>query len=129
MNYSNARIEATIEDWPMGRNGRSTAVFTIEPCRGGERCSRVTQKRDGSWSKPKKTTSGSRCRVVDGDDGRTYVATDHGWSFGIMRGDMKYHHESVRRDSEGAELEAYNLLREEFAKPVVEVPTATLKLL
>lgn len=88
--YSNPRMKAVIENWPSGSK-RVTAVFTIEadPKRG-ERAVRVT---DG---KPKKLTYARKVRIVDGDDGRTYIAelTDFGF-VSIMRGDMKIQEESI----------------------------------
>jgi hypothetical protein len=86
--YSNARSIAVINDWPSGGR-RVTAQFTIEsdPKRG-QRAVRVTT---GS---PVKLTFARRMRIVDGDDGRTYIARDHGAGMvSIFRGDMKYQHE------------------------------------
>ena len=85
--YSNPRTEAVIPDWPSGRN-RVTARFFIESTPKGERAVRVTT------GKPVKLTFSRRMRIVDGDDGRTYIARDHGAGMvSIMRGDMRYQHE------------------------------------
>jgi hypothetical protein len=67
--YSNPRIAATIENWPHGGK-RVTAQFYIEehPTRG-QRAVRVTT------GAPKKLTFAKQMRIVDGDDGRTYIAT------------------------------------------------------
>ena len=88
--YTNPRTEATIENWPGGSNKRVTAVFTIESDRRGERAVRVTT------GAPKKLTYARKMRIVDGDDGRTYIAalTAYG-HVSIMRGDMKYSEEAV----------------------------------
>ena len=89
-NYSNPRTEAVIPDWPSGRH-RVTARFHIEsdPKRG-ERAVRVTT------GAPVKITFARRMRIVDGDDGRTYIARDHGHGMvSIFRGDMKYEHETA----------------------------------
>lgn len=89
-NYSNPRIEAVITDWPSGRN-RVTARFHIEsdPKRG-ERAVRTTT------GAPVKLTFARRMRIVDGDDGCTYIARDHGHGMvSIFRGDMKYEHEAA----------------------------------
>jgi hypothetical protein len=88
--YSNPRMSATIEGWPSGGK-RVTAVFEIEthPTRG-QRCIRTTT------GARKLLTFAVKARVVDGDDGRTYIATLT--SFGhitIHKGDMKFYHESV----------------------------------
>ena len=91
MNYANPRMRAEIPDWPSGKQ-RVTAIFEIEqhPKRG-ERAVRTT------WGKPKLRTYAYKARIVDGDDGRTYIAE---WSqqFGhvsIMKGDMKFQHEVI----------------------------------
>jgi hypothetical protein len=69
-----------------------TAVFTVErhPKRG-ERAVRTTT------GKPKALTYASRVRIVDGDDGRIYIAEQsiHYRMISIMRGTMDYQHESV----------------------------------
>lgn len=89
MTYSNPRMEATIENWPSGHK-RVTARFVIEQATKGERAVRTT---DGA---PKKLTYAKMVRIVDGSDGRTYIAefTIYG-HISIMRGDMKFQHESV----------------------------------
>lgn len=88
--YSNPRMSATIEGWPSGSK-RVTATFTIEthPKRG-QRAVRVTT------GKPVCGTYSPQVRIVDGDDGRTYIAnlTIYG-HISIMRGDMKFSHEAV----------------------------------
>lgn len=88
--YSNPRTYALIPDWPSGGH-RVTATFTIEvdPKRG-ERAVRVTT------GAPKKLTFARKMRIVDGDDGRTYIVALSGYGHvTIFKGDMKYHHESV----------------------------------
>ena len=89
--YSNPRTEATIKDWPHGRN-RVTARFWIEshPKRGERVCRQTT-------GKPKKLTYSKRFAIVDGDDGRTYLIYDTSpYSFlGVMQGNMKYQEETV----------------------------------
>ena len=102
MTYSNPRMSATIENWPSGQH-RVTATFTIEcdPKRG-ERAVRVTT------GAPKKLTFARQMRIVDGDDGRTYIAALTGFGhITIKRGDMKYDHETVfERDPIYPELRA-----------------------
>jgi hypothetical protein len=91
--YSNPRMRATIDGWPSGRH-RVTACFLIEQSPRGERAVRIT---DGA---PKKLTYAKVARIVDGDDGRTYIAqyTVYG-HITIMRGDMKFGQESFFPDS------------------------------
>jgi hypothetical protein len=95
-------MSATIENWPNGSK-RVTAQFSIEsdPKRG-ERAVRVTT------GAPKKLTFARKMRIVDGDDGRTYIATLTGYGhITIFKGDMKFHHESVfEREPRYAELRA-----------------------
>lgn len=103
-NYSNPRKKAIIEDWPIGGNNRGTAIFKIEshPTRG-ERAIRTTEKKNGTWGKPKKATFASFAWIVDGDDGRTYIITksEHWENLTVHKGDMKYHHESINQDDNG----------------------------
>lgn len=95
MTYSNPRMSATIENWPHGAK-RVTARFHIEtdPKRG-QRAVRVTT------GAPKKLTFARQMRIVDGDDGRTYIAelTMYG-HITIMRGDMKYNEEVIHERDE-----------------------------
>jgi hypothetical protein len=91
LTYSNPRMAATIPDWPGGRNKRVTAQFTIEQdAKRGERAVRVT---DGA---PKKLTFAKMARIVDGSDGRTYIAEFTIYRhISIMKGDMKFQHETI----------------------------------
>ena len=96
--YSNPRMTAVIEDWPSGSK-RVTARFQIEQTSRGERAVRIT---DGA---PKKLTFAKLARIVDGDDGRTYIAEYTAYGFiNIMKGDMKFQHEAIfERDPRFAE--------------------------
>ena len=88
--YSNPRMSATIENWPSGSK-RVTANFEIErhPKRG-ERAVRITT------GAPKVLTYTRKARIVDGDDGRTYIAELSSYGFvNIMRGDMRYSEETI----------------------------------
>jgi hypothetical protein len=90
LKYSNPRMIATIENWPSGRTKRVTARFQIEQTSRGERAVRIT---DGA---PKKLTFAKLARIVDGDDGKTYIAEFTIYGFvSIMRGDMKFQQETV----------------------------------
>lgn len=90
LTYSNPRMDAAIPDWPSGSK-RVTAMFHIEqdPKRG-ERAVRITS------GAAKKLTYAKLARIVDGSDGRTYIAefTMYG-HITILRGDMKFSHESI----------------------------------
>lgn len=90
MKYSNPRMTAAIENWPSGSK-RVTAMFQIEQdAKRGERAVRWTS------GAAKKLTYAKLVRIVDGDDGRTYIAeyTMYG-HISIMRGDMKFSHETI----------------------------------
>ena len=101
LTYSNPRMSATIEDWPSGSR-RVTATFKIEQSKRGERATRTTT---GST---KNLTYAVKARIVDGSDGRTYIAelSMYG-NISIMRGDMKYQHESIHMgDARFGEIKA-----------------------
>lgn len=89
MKYSNPRMEATIENWPSGSR-RVTAKFFIEQTPKGERGVRITT------GKAKMLTYARKSRIVDGEDGRIYIArlTEYG-HISIFRGDMHYQQEPV----------------------------------
>lgn len=93
--YSNPRTHAVIENWPLSARHRGTATFTIEqhPKGNAERAVRTT------IGAPKKLTYAVKQRIVDGDDGRTYIVclSIYG-SIGVMKGDMKFQHEWISQD-------------------------------
>lgn len=107
MNYTNPRLRAVVEDWPSGSH-RVMAIFQIEWSRRGERATRQTQdpRTIGKsfavvFSKPKKLTYAVKARIVDGDDGRIYIAElGHYGTITIMRGTMDYQHEVLYSDIE-----------------------------
>jgi hypothetical protein len=87
--YSNPRMHATVENWPSGSR-RVTARFEIEQSPRGERAVRWTT------GNPKKLTYAALARIVDGSDGRTYIAEFTIYKHvTIMRGDMKIAEETV----------------------------------
>ena len=102
--YSNPRMNAVIQNWPSGAK-RVTATFSIEthPTRG----QRVMRTTNGA---PKKLTYAKLMRIVDGDDGKIYIAVLSYWGhITIHRGDMKYSQETVfERDPR------YQVVRELF---------------
>lgn len=88
--YSNPRMQAVIENWPSGSK-RVTATFSIEQhSKRGERGVRTTT------GKPKTLTYAKQARIIDGDDGKTYIAelTMYG-HISIMRGDFKFNEETI----------------------------------
>lgn len=93
LRYSNPRMSATIHNWPSGSK-RVTARFEIEQTNRGERAVRTTT------GEPKKLTFAKLARIVDGSDGKTYIAefTAYG-HISIMRGDMKYQQETIHQES------------------------------
>jgi len=103
--YSNPRTYARFDDWPFGRL-HTTCVFKIDgdnPSKG-ERVKRITQNpKTGRWCKPKLSTYSTRCRIVDGDDGQTYILHYSG-NYGmitVQQSNLKYHEETIHsRDRE-----------------------------
>lgn len=98
--YFNPRMEAIIPNWPSGGK-RVTAIFFIETKGNKQRAARQTGETDATGnptrlSKPKKLTYAAKARIVDGSDGRTYIAelTEYGF-ISIMRGNMKLQEETV----------------------------------
>ena len=102
MVYSNPRMRAEVGNWPHGSR-RVTALFEIEthPQRGQRACRTTT-------GAARKLTFARQMRIVDGDDGRTYIAALSCYGhITIYRGDMKFHHETVfGRDGRYAGLRA-----------------------
>ena len=101
MEYSNPRTTFETDDWPYGRHNRVRAVFTVESGTRGERVSRVTSNPKGGTNKPKKTTYARLVRIVDGSDGKTYIAELS--QFGhitIMQSNLKFQQESIFTDSD-----------------------------
>lgn len=100
--YSNPTTERTINDWPFGRNERATAKFWIEvhPTRGERACRVTVDPLTGKQFQPKKLTFAAKARIVDGNDGRTYIIEKTRYGFiSVMRGDMKYQAESISDDN------------------------------
>jgi hypothetical protein len=97
--YSNPRMEAVITGWPYNRTERTTATFRVEiasPCR--ERGTRFTiDPKTGKPSAVKALTYASKVRIVDGDDGKTYIAElNAGYlMISIMQSNMKFQQESI----------------------------------
>jgi hypothetical protein len=96
--YSNPRMEAVIDGWPIGRT-RTTAHFAIEVVPGqGERGTRYTiDPKTGKPSATKKLTYARKARIVNGDDGKTYIIelTSIYGHIVIMQGGMQYQAEDA----------------------------------
>ena len=106
MNYTNARKELTVNDWPYGSK-RTTAIFSIETGRGKERAVRITvNPKTGRENKPKKTTFSQKTRIVDGSDGKTYIAKLGAYgAITIMQSNLQYQQEYISdNDSRFTEL-------------------------
>ena len=100
MNYSNPRTEATFNDWPFGRTLKCQCTFKVELVpKKGERVYRTTvDPRNGRVSAPKRTTYGRKMKIVDGDDGRTYILEAvhiYGW-LQLWKSDLMHNHEIIR---------------------------------
>lgn len=97
--YTNPRMLAVIPDWPSGQH-RVTAMFEIEvdPKRGERGTRRTTDPRTNRTSKPKLLTYAVKARIVDGDDGKTYIAELDRMHITIMQSNMQYREESIFMD-------------------------------
>lgn len=86
--FSNPRLVAVIEDYPLGGSKRGTATYRVEvDAKKGQRVSRVTT------GKAKFTTYGTRCAIVDGSNGRTYVLQESktwGHSIRVILSDLMH---------------------------------------
>lgn len=97
INYSNPRKTLVVEDWPWSKY-KTRATFQVEYKRGhGDRCSRVVvNPKTGVEAAPKYTTYGRIVRIVDGDNGRTYIATMTMYShISILQANMQYQEEAI----------------------------------
>lgn len=105
LSYSNPRMSAVIENWPMGGSKRGTCTFGVEVvAKKGERATRQTT------GAIKKKTFARKVRIVDGSDGRTYILELSPMSDCISVGssDMQHDVETIW-PSDGAER--YNEIR------------------
>lgn len=114
--YSNPRMHAVIENWPYGAH-RTTATFAIEthPKRGQRGTRSTIDPKTGRTSAVKTLTYTKQARIVDGDDGKTYIAelSTYGF-FSIMRSDMKFQHETIWSDGiQGEQFKALLALFEQ----------------
>lgn len=114
--YSNPRMHAVIENWPSG-SMRTTATFAIEthPTRG-QRATRFTLRpKTGKPSATKVLTYASKVRIVDGDDGKTYILelSDNYGFITVMQGGMQFEHETIWPRHDGERFAAVMKLFEE----------------
>ncbi len=107
MIYSNPRTHAVIENWPIGAK-RTTATFAVEVVKGRERGTRFTiDPKTGRPSATKALTYADAVRIVDGDDGKTYIIElSRGYQMiSVMQSNMKFQAEVVHHgDPRYAEL-------------------------
>ena len=95
MKYTNPRTELTVNDWPYGRL-RTTATFIIETVKGKQRAVRSTiNPKTGRENKPKKTTFSKLARIVDGSDGKTYIAEYTYGAISIRQSNLQYQQEYI----------------------------------
>ena len=101
LTFTNPRLEFTTHDWPYGRY-RTTATFLIQQNNKGERVARITiNPKTGRTNKPKTTTYAKKVRIVEGSDGRTYIAelTQYG-NITIMQSNLQYEQCTLYPDNE-----------------------------
>jgi hypothetical protein len=111
MLYSHPRTTAEFDNWPSG-GSRVLCRFYIEnDKKGRERVCRQTQK-NGQWGKPKKTTYGARCAIVDGEDGRTYVLirSENYPMISVVQSNLQFQQETFHYENEDYNL-ACNLIK------------------
>jgi hypothetical protein len=100
---SNFRREDSIENWPIGRDKRATAIFAHEATKRGQRILRTTT------GKPKATTYYKAICLADGSDGKTHLVSLAA-EIDMLRvgsADMKHAEKTLwPRDAEFAEYRA-----------------------
>jgi len=126
LTFSNPRTETIIKDWPLGRQQRGNAEFTVEIKKEGkkERIIRRTEKPNagGAWCQPKKETYAKVVRIVDGSDGKLYILSFNDCLFfqyvnGTLKGyELVFYDGDPKRYQELAEL----ILKPEYAAQLIE---------
>ncbi len=126
MKFSNPRTTAVFENWPFGGAQRCRMEFKIEchPKRG-ERCLRWSTSAHGRVSKPKKSTYSTMCRIVDGDDGKTYILEYHQHSgmVSIRESNLKFSTATFYPENE-EHIELYNLFNVQTYQRAVDENSA-----
>jgi len=110
LTYSNPRLVAEFNDWPIGGSQRGQCKFEVQaadPRTAKTRVARTTTNKAGQWCKPKLTTYVALACIVDGSDGRTYIL---GWipeyeSIRVQRSDFMDQEHSYK-DSQKPEEQA-----------------------
>ena len=91
-------MQAIIDQWPYGPH-KTIAEFTIEqhPTKGERAVRKLINPKTGKYDTPKKLTYAKQARIVDGDNGKTYILerTMYSGLLSVMRGDMKYQEENI----------------------------------
>jgi hypothetical protein len=108
--FSNPRLEAVFEDWPIGGNKRGRCQFKVE--NGGKKGFRISRTTTG---KPKYSTYANQCAIVDGSNGKTYLLQrlDISNSVHVMRSDFMDASGDLERTSSSfyQDNDIYNTLR------------------
>jgi len=116
LTYSNPRMTADFSDWPFG-SLRTACSFVIETdSKKGQRVSRtMINPKTGRVCKPKLSTYSDWVRIVDGSDGKTYIAhySEMCSMFTIEQSNMKFNEESISRSSDVDRYTELVKLREE----------------
>lgn len=97
LTYSNPRQSATFTDWPYGQL-RTTCTFSIEthPTRGQRAVRQTINPKTGTPAAPKALTYARRVVIVDGSDGRTYIAELSLYGHvSVMQSNMQFQAESI----------------------------------
>lgn len=117
MKFSNPRMTAEFTDWPLGGDRRGTCVFVVESHpKKGQRIARTTT------GKPKYTTYAQQARIVDGDDGRTYLlfwSTQYSSAVRVCSSDCQH-------DASFPDLPSYIPEGHERYKEIVALITSTI---
>ena len=96
---SNFRKSDSIENWPIGRQQRATAVFTHEANKRGQRILRTTT------GKPKASNYYTLICLADGSDGKTHLVGFSEYGLHVMSADMQHSDFSLYHDmGDGQEL-------------------------
>lgn len=128
LEYSNPRLSLVVEGWPWGQKMRTQASFFVESNKRGQRVGRILKDpHSGRPCAAKFTTYSAQARIVDGSDGRTYIATlgHFNSSIQIVCGDMKYTREYPPAGNAGTPEHARHgkILALFSAEALVDAPT------
>jgi len=141
--YTDPRSETQIDDWPSGGK-RVTAKLWIETdAKRGQRAVRATLRprynwsfrthrckhhrptrtlAGGDWGEPKKLTYSAVQRIVDGSDGKTYIAAlrlPYGF-ITIYQGNLQYSEEIIFPHDNEARFRQICALLDADPEPLIE---------